>query len=228
MDKWTASLVALALGVLGLVPTGSVRAEFINFDVDAAGNPITAPTTFAEATALTDLYASLGVHFGGPGANNGGAILNDANLAVKAMSGPNVLAFDRTALLANGGTPTDPESITFDTLQSQVSIFVTPETTTASASRFSMDAYDEGGTLIGSDTANFGEGFGVYLPLTITSPQGIRRVTLTQTLPNGSRSFALDNLSFTSVPEPSTLTLLMLGMPLAIGLARLRRGRAIA
>src|SRR3954451_24353080 len=108
MDKWTASLVALALGVLGLVPTGSVRAGFITFDVDAAGNPITAPTTFAEATALTDLYASLGVHFRGPGGNNGGAILNDANFAVKALSGRNFLAFDRTALLANGGTPTDP------------------------------------------------------------------------------------------------------------------------
>jgi hypothetical protein len=227
MDKWTTSLVALALGVLGLVPTGSVRAGFINFDVDAAGNPITAPTTFAEATALTDLYASLGVHFSGPGGNNGGAILNDANFAVKALSGRNFLAFDRTALLANGGTPTDPESVAFDSLQSEVSIFVTPRTTTAS--QFRLDAFDEGGTLIGSNTVIFGEGFGVYQRLRVTSPQGIRRVTLTQTLPNGSASFTYDNLAFISiVPEPSTLALLTLGIPLAIGLAWLSRGRAVA
>jgi hypothetical protein len=227
MDKWTASFVALALGVLGFIPTGSARAGFINFDVDAAGNPITAPTTFAAATALNEPYASLGVHFSGPGGNNGGAILNDANFAVKALSGHNFLAFDRTAPLANGGTPTDPETITFDALQSEVSISVTPQTTTAS--QFRLAAFGEGGTLIGSNTVIFGEGFGVYQSLRVISPEGIRRVTLTQTLPNGSPSFTYDNFTFTSVvPEPSTLALLTLGMPLAIGLARLGRGRAVA
>jgi hypothetical protein len=38
----------------------------INFDTDASGNPIAAPSLSIETTRLDELYAPLGVHFWGP------------------------------------------------------------------------------------------------------------------------------------------------------------------
>ena len=43
----------------------------INFEAD-----ISAPALFRHTTRLTTLYAHLGVHFVGPGGNDGGAILH--------------------------------------------------------------------------------------------------------------------------------------------------------
>jgi PEP-CTERM motif len=215
--------VALILALFGL--GADARAGFINFDTDANGNTINAPATFSSATHLTELYASLGVHFGGPGGNNGGAILDGSNFAVKPLSSPNVLAFDRGARLADGGTPTDPETITFDQLQSDVSIAVTPEATIPS--QFRIDAFDVRGTLLTTDSVIFGEGFGIYQTLRVSSPLGIKQVSLAQILPLGSTIFAFDNLSFTpvTVPEPSSLLLTSIGIGiLGLGWIAHRRG----
>src|ERR1041385_7755305 len=68
----------------------------INFDFDPAGNPVAAPATFERTMPLTELYAPLGVHFAGPSADFGGAILNmGAGFGISPFSGTNVLAFNR-------------------------------------------------------------------------------------------------------------------------------------
>ncbi len=100
----------------------------ISFDTDALGKALNAPSDFNDATALTNLYAPLGIHFSGPSTFDGGAILNagavpsppeddnspggppQPDFGVFAHSGTNVLAFNRGAIFtgdseANGGVP---------------------------------------------------------------------------------------------------------------------------
>ena len=94
-----------------LVPVGRAEAVLINFDTDASGNALSAPCFFGATTRLTELYAPLGVHFSGPGGNDGGAILNEcSNFGVNALSSPNFLAFNRSAPMSDGGIPQDPET----------------------------------------------------------------------------------------------------------------------
>src|SRR5262245_9362983 len=90
----------------------SARADvLINFDVDAFGNPVNAPGLFLDTTHLTELYSPLGVHFSGPGGNDGGAILNQSgNFGVPALSTPNFLAFNSGARMQDGGIPIGPET----------------------------------------------------------------------------------------------------------------------
>jgi Bacterial Ig domain len=102
-----ASLTGL---VLALVPATSLAAtRTINFD------DITAPTLFVDTSPAAEQYASLGVHFAGPAANDGGAILNISSFTVTGESPPNALAFNTGATYTGGGVPRGPETITFDT-----------------------------------------------------------------------------------------------------------------
>src|SRR5688572_24478371 len=48
----------------------------INFDVDAGGNTINAPSLFSNTSPLTELYAPFGIHFSSGASPNSGAILN--------------------------------------------------------------------------------------------------------------------------------------------------------
>lgn len=182
---------------------------FINFDTDASGNPITAPSIFAEASPLTTLYAPLGVTFSGPGPGLGGAILNETgSFGIAALSGNNFLAF-------NGSTyATLPETITFNTPMSSVSIFGG----TGYGEQFTMQAYGTGGTLLDSDTVNVTAGN--YEPLDVASSEGITSVVLTGD--NGGPSWVYDNLSATPVPEPSYLAFPAVGFT-ALLLYRLQR-----
>jgi len=212
-------MAAAVLGTLGLVAASTAEAAFINFDEDANGNPIVAPTNFSSTTALTTLYTSLGVTFSGPGGNDGGAILDVAsNFGVPARSGRNFLAFNRGALLNDGGIPTDPESILFSTLVSEVSIWASGG---GSGGTFTLTAFDASNTQVAIDievvaSSTYGELLVSYAP-------GIQRVVLTSL----DNTFVYDDLSFTPVPEPGSLALLGIG---ALGVAsRLRRrGRRMA
>ncbi len=63
---------------------------------------------------LKDRYASLGVHFAGPAANDGGTVLDVSTFAVTGQSAPNALAFNTSANYsadAGGGVPRGPETI---------------------------------------------------------------------------------------------------------------------
>src|SRR5688572_25562090 len=142
------SAAALVVILASALFTSSAAADTINFDTDANGNPLSVPSGFASTTRLTELYASLGVHFAGPGGNDGGAILHqDGNFGLAARSGTNFLAFNRTAPMADGGIPTDPETITFDNPMSVVSIYAAGGHTTDS---FLMEAYDASNVLVAS------------------------------------------------------------------------------
>jgi len=181
--------------------TGSVIAEpaqvaVIDFD------DVTAPCMFFETTALREQYSSFGVHFTGPAENDGGAIINMCGqFSVDARSGENFLAFNREAMMENGGIPTDSEAIEFDQLMTYVSIYAAGG---RAEDAFTMDAYDALGNLIDTDTvATQG-----WAELSVSSQTGISRIVLTQT---GDRSFLYDDLSFEAIPEPATLLILGFG-----------------
>jgi hypothetical protein len=174
----------------------------IDFDTLPGGGTITAPADFTQTTHLTTLYAPLGVTFSGPGGNDGGAILNqNGSFGVNARSGINFLAFNRLpgGQMLDGGRPLDPETITFATPQSQVSIFASGGHLPNS---FRIDAFDAGGALVGSSTGT--NAVGAYVQLSVAAT-GIRSVVLTGT--GVDESFVYDDLSFTPVPEPSSLAL---------------------
>ena len=162
----------------------------IDFDHDANGNVIQAPSVFIATTHLSELYAPLGVHFsGGVGPNDGGAILDqDGNFGVPAHSGRNFLAFNVNAVMSDGGVPRDPETIQFDTPMVAVSIYAAGGYVPAT---FEMDAYDVNGNLVDSNVVNTQD----YSQLSVASDAGIDHVVLTA---SGSSTgfWVYDDLSF--------------------------------
>ncbi|WP_322731297.1 hypothetical protein [Nostoc sp. ChiQUE01b] len=187
----------------------SAEAATINFDTDASDNPINALDLFVNTTRLADLYAPLGVDFSGSGGNDGGVILNQSgNFDIDARSGLNFLVFNRDARLSDGGVPTDPETITFNTLLNSVSIFAASANDTAT---FTLEAFDRNNLLVGSNTITTQPS--TYSQLSVSSASGnISRIVLTS---RDDNYFVYDDLSFTPVPEPSsvlgTLTFGVLG-----------------
>lgn len=87
-------------------PEGSI---VIDFDDQSE------PCGFAQATALRNRYASLGVQFRGPDARDGGAILDQCggDFAVIGHSSPNFLAFNIFAFMSDGGVPQGPQTLQF-------------------------------------------------------------------------------------------------------------------
>ena len=170
---------------------------------------VAAPCVFADTTALREQYSSLGVHFTGPGVNDGGAILNMCgNFGLDARSGENFLAFNRDSEMEDGGIPKEPETIEFDQLMRYVSIYAAGGRNVDS---FTMDAYDALDNLIDTDAvATQG-----WAELSVSSQAGISRIVLSQT---GNNAFVYDDLSFEVIPEPATLLTLAFG-----GLALLRK-----
>ena len=78
---------------------------------------------------LTHQYAGKGVIFEGPGANDGGAILNQcANLGITGISGTNCVAFDPGSTLADGGLARGPQSLLFPIQVSSVQVSVASAT----------------------------------------------------------------------------------------------------
>lgn len=96
-----------------------------------------------------------------------------------------------------GAFPLDPETVTFATLQGQVSISASGG---ASANSSCMDAFDANSALVGSSTGT--SGIGAYIQLSVAAAGGIRSIVLTGM--GADNSFVDDNLSFTPVPEPTS------------------------
>ena len=193
------SIVGMNAILVAGLGTASAEAALINFDTDANGQSINASGLFIDTTRLTELYAPLGVNFSGPGGNNGGAILNQAgNFGVNARSGLNFLAFNRDSTLSDGGVSADPETISFDTLLNSVSIFASGGDKTATST---LEAFDMNNLLVGSNTIT--PQSGTYGQLSVSSASGsISRIVLSA---EGDNAFVYDDLSFTPVPEPSSV-----------------------
>ncbi|MBC1223912.1 PEP-CTERM sorting domain-containing protein [Nostoc sp. UCD121] len=202
LRKLSIATIGTAFITLGTVSTA--EAGLINFDTDANGNPINAPSLFFDSTALTNLYAPLGVNFSGPGQLSGGSIIDQlGNFGVNALSGANFLAFNRGAILSNGGIPTDPETISFADPIIDFSIFASGGFV---SNTFQVQAFDINNLLLGTSKIN--TAVGEWGQLNFSSSLGdVSKVVLTGT--GAASFFVYDNLSFTpaskSVPEPGSL-----------------------
>lgn len=220
------TLSAFAL-LLAAAPAAHAQTVFINFDTDANGNPLTAPSSFGNAAPLTTAYSSLGVTFSGPAPEQGGAILNDASFNPKARSGSNFLAFNRNS---DAGYAQDPETLSFSSNVSSVSIYAAGAGGAPGVSNaFTIQAFDVSNNAIASSSST--NVAGSYTLLNVVGT-GIRSVRLTSTA--GSDAFVYDDLTFVqsnaagAAPEPSTLPLLGMGIISGIGTLGMARRRKAA
>ncbi len=209
----------VAAWVVGAIAasTPASWAASINFDTDAAGNPLSAPADFADTSPLTNLYATLGVNFSGPSAGNGGAILNQTGgFGVNARSGQNFLAFNGGSI-GTAYTASNPETISFDLSQSMVSLWVSVGGIPGST--ISLTAFDASSNVVSTDALTISTG-STYSQLLVTGA-GIRSVALT-----GPSVFVADDLGFstagTAAPLPNTA---VLGIPCILGAAMFSRMR---
>lgn len=216
------TIVALILFLVAALTANAT--VVINFDTDAFGNPFSAPQLYIDTTRLSEFYAPLGIHFWGPDGPNGrdgGAIVNESgNFGIGAHSGTNALGFNRApnAILMDGGRPRDPETISFDTLASNISIFAGGPI----AEAFVMQGFDANGILVATDMVTT-QG---WSELEIAWAPGIRSVQLFVTGPNDTGIplyFVFDDLSVDFVPEPSTISFLICAAVGALGLRFYRK-----
>ena len=116
----------------------------------------------------------------------------------------------------DGGRPRDPETISFDTLATHVSIFAGA----GAIKTFLMQGFDANGILGASDTVTTQQ----WGELEIASQSGLKWVQLSVIAPPDTLYFVFDDLSVDFVPEPSTVSFLICAV--AIGFAsQLRRNR---
>jgi len=185
-------------------PTAIIQ---INFETGA-------PCFFAQTTALSNAYAGQGVTFSGPGAKSGGAILDQCGgFGINAHSGTDFLAFNTLANYTAGGTAAGPETITFTSPVTNVSIFVGGADTFPT---YTLNAYNTSNVLLTTSSASPTLGRWVSLS---SNAANIASLKLTFTSGVG----VVDDLSFTTTagtPEPASVVLV--GSAL-LGLFALRR-----
>jgi hypothetical protein len=175
------------------LPTGVRPASVVGINFDDAAQPC----AFAATTALRNEYQAMGAQFSGPGANDGGAVLDQCGaFGVSGHSPPNFLAFNANSSLSDGGTPTDPEEIVFITPVSYVEIKA--GSASGAGTPVTMEAFEAGGSSRGSDTITLGPALGTLS----VSATGIARVVISSPAP----VFVLDDLVFdTADPETDLL-----------------------
>jgi len=195
---------ALLLGLLVLV---GAPGNAVTIDFEGTG----APVLFVDATALRSLG---GVTFSGPDVNDGGAILNQAGgFGVDARSGTDFLAFNNGSQLSDGGVPRAPETLSFTTAVSFVSIWASDGNGPADVT---FEAFDSANALVASDALTVQPG--IWQELSVAGTD-IRSVVISISGAVGIATF--DDLTYVPVPEPGTALLLSMGLA-GFGLRRPR------
>lgn len=182
-------------GGVPLTPPGDVVVErgetsyFINFD------DVGAPCVFASQNPLRSQYlASHGVDFTGPGPLDGGAVLDQCGgFGVSGHSAPNFLAFNCNSMMANGGIPTGPETMTFTQTITYCGALV--GSGSGAGYTLTMDGYDAGMQLVDSDSVVLAS----TLQLIQVAGSGIKYVVVGNTQPC---VWVLDDLGFDTEPSP--------------------------
>ncbi len=125
-----ASAAVLCVAMLGSASADATYAEaapapavalstIINFEI------IAEPCVFATVNPLRERYSGLGVHFSGPSAQSGAAILDECSgFGVDALSGEAFLAVNADSVMDNGGVPKGPITVRSDDKQRSVGIWV--------------------------------------------------------------------------------------------------------
>jgi hypothetical protein len=186
--SWFQNGVALKEGVWIEEPVNpparqSLGGVLINF------NDLTEPCGFLNTVRLTGRYASQGVTFAGPGGNDGAAIVDQCgSWGVTGHSPPNFLGFNTGAALSDGGIPRGPETLSFSTPVSQVSMLVGSGTSAGAV--ITVQAFNAGNGLVSSTNVILTS---VMSPATV-SGAGISRVVVSGT----ASVFVIDDLSFDS------------------------------
>jgi hypothetical protein len=135
------------VGVAAGVPAAGGFEASVPGDIDFDDGP--KPCNFSETVALTTEYSALGVVFSGPGGPHGGAILDECgSFGVSGHSSPNFLAFNVAAVLANGGIPFGPETLTFSVAVDTVAINAGCEP----AGTITLECFDAGAASVGSQS----------------------------------------------------------------------------
>jgi hypothetical protein len=170
--------------------------------------PIVAPALFDDQSQqITTQFASLGIRFlPDPPQHNHSEILNDSSFKRFAGSRPNLLSTSRVIY------PFGPLEAEFAVPVRSVRMAIGLGSID-SARPNRLEIFDAGGTLLGSVQAS--DAF-----VTLDAPVDIARFRVTATL--ASNQAAIDNITFTPIPEPSAA---MTVVALALGMALSRRGR---
>ena len=151
----------------------------VNFDTG------TAPCSFSETAPLREEFAFAGIHFRGPTADQGGAILNECGrFGVGARSGRQFLAFNKFESYAK-----TPERIIFDDLQTRVSLYMASQ----ERSKYRLVGKRDG--LVVSQAVVVGTS-GRYTKLSVRSDEGIDRVKFTAQ----ADTFVVDDLELALPP----------------------------
>ena len=123
-------------------------------DIEIDFDEVSAPCGFATTSALRERYADLGVHFEGPGGNDGGAVLNECSgFSVTGHSSPCVLAFNGSAELAGGALARGPETVRFD----ESIVFFEASFGAGTGGTATVTAYDAGDNVIDEISATVGD-----------------------------------------------------------------------
>ncbi|HTF89909.1 MAG TPA: hypothetical protein VK843_15955 [Planctomycetota bacterium] len=189
---------ALVLALVG----SAAQAQSIDVDFELGGGCV-----FFGTTPIREEYALKGMHFSGPSALDGGAILDQcSNFGINAHSGTSFLAFNTISQMSNGGTPIGPERVHFDQRITQARVWVGD----GSVVSVTMDAFD-GVFLVGSSSVQTQN----WAQLVVNVPGGFTDIVFS----SNAADFLLDDLSVTpaSVVTYCTAKVNSLGCTPAIG-----------
>jgi hypothetical protein len=212
---------SLLIGALALFPAREALSALITFDGSGVGEGVAVNNQFTGVSfsgAILALPGAPVVAFYGQ--NNNTTDNLDTAPGNPSFSGP----FITDNIVGGDITISGTIEITFASAAKDVSFWIAdidgPPIETLSVQVFDLTGVQIGSTSITSGDPGTGDGIATFVPLSFTN---IGKLNITVANATGHAGWGLDSLSFTTVPEPSSIlcTLVLGGM----SLSRLRRRR---